>query len=64
MERLFNDDETWSDEGLRLSLKFAELTRQILRDWPEYSVRDIEQVAYSGISEAILDAIINKRLGK
>lgn len=60
--KLFNEDETWTDEGLREVQAFERIVEEFMGKNLNYKIRDLQHVMESAVSTKCLEAIIRKRL--
>ena len=70
--KLFNEDETWTDEGLREVQAFERIVEEFMGSNPDlqglrtratsYKIRELQHVMESAVSTQCLSAIMRKRL--
>ena len=62
MERLYDNHEGWSAEGLRIAQRVREFAAQLFLDHPEYSSLELSGLVVSALEEARCEVGLRRRL--
>ena len=61
---LWNEDESWTDDALRIDLRFKHIVERFYKEYPEYKIRDMEMLLLASVNTTALGLILDKRFGR
>lgn len=58
---LWNEDESWTNEALHMDVRFSQIVRNFIKDYPEYKIRDMEMLMILSVTTTARGLISHKR---
>lgn len=63
-EPLWNDDESWTNEAIRMDTRFRQIVEDFIKQYPEHKLREMEMLLIACVTTTTLGMILDRRFSK